>query len=144
MSKIKSILLVDDDEITNFINQDIIEGMQITDHIQVCEDGKIAMDYLEKAYAGVEGYVKPDLIFLDLNMPVMNGFEFLKAYQSTFPENDRCKLVIMLTTSLRDQDVDQAIDLKLVVTDYMEKPLSTEKVASIMKQYFDFYFETSA
>jgi CheY-like chemotaxis protein len=143
MKKLNNILLIDDDEITNFINTDIISGMCITEKITVCENGREAIEYLKKAYAQPpqEGCIPPDIIFLDLNMPVMNGFEFLKEYQQQFGETSCCKVIIMLTTSLRDEDIDYALKLKTTVTDYLEKPLSEEKVKNIIKQYFDFYFE---
>lgn len=143
MKKLHNILLVDDDEITNFINTDIISSMCITENVQVCENGREAIIYLEKAYADPpqEGCIPPDIIFLDLNMPVMNGFEFLREYQQRFGNTSYCKVIIMLTTSLRDEDIDYALKLKSTVTDYLEKPLTEEKVKNIIKQYFDFYFE---
>src|SRR5438874_6188 len=107
--KLKCILLIDDDEITNFINKDLLTGMDIASHIQICENGKEAIDYLEEAYAGSNpDFPAPDIIFLDLNMPVMDGFEFLKQYQELFSEEHHCKAIIMLTTSLRDEDIKRA------------------------------------
>lgn len=143
MKKLNNILLVDDDEITNFINTDIISSMCITENIKICENGREAINYLEKAYANPphEGFLPPDIIFLDLNMPVMNGFEFLKEYQNRFGNTSYCKVIIMLTTSLRGEDIDYALKLKSTVTDYLEKPLTEEKLKNIIKQYFDFYFE---
>jgi CheY-like chemotaxis protein len=135
MKKLQCILLVDDDEITNFINHTIIEEMQITEHIEVCENGKIALDYLEKSHLCQTNPSVPSLILLDLNMPVMDGLEFLQAYQSSFPSNERCKLILTLTTTLLDLDA-QAIDKQSVVTDYLEKPLTSEKMEEILKQHF--------
>ena len=145
MNKLKNILLVDDDEITNFINTDIINGMNITENLNVCENGKEAIDYLEKAYGPnpVDPFIPPDIIFLDLNMPVLDGFGFLKEYQAKFSSTSKCRVIIMLTTSLRGVDIEEALKLKSAVTDYLEKPLSEEKVKNIIKQYFDFYFESA-
>jgi CheY-like chemotaxis protein len=136
MKKLQCILLVDDDEITNFINRTIIEEMQITEHIEVCENGKIALDYLEKSLACKPGLNNPSLILLDLHMPVMDGLEFLQAYQSSFPSGERCKLILTLTTSLLDLDA-KVIDKQSVVTDYLEKPLTSEKMEEILKQHFN-------
>ncbi|MDQ3072455.1 MAG: response regulator [Bacteroidota bacterium] len=143
MKKLKNILLVDDDEITNFINKDIIEQMGITEHIQVCENGKEAIDYLSAIYSPdpPEGHYPPDIIFLDINMPIMNGFQFLKEYHEQFDSDKSCKLIFMLTTSLRNQDIDGALELRAIVSDYLEKPLDAEKVGTIIKQYFDFHYQ---
>ena len=141
--KLRSILLIDDDEITNFINKDLLTELDVAENITICENGKEALDYLEQAYSLSHhpDYIPPELIFLDLNMPVIDGFEFLKIYQERFSPEQRCKAVIMLTTSLRDEDIKRALDLKLVITDYIDKPLSEEKISNIIRQYFDFYFE---
>ena len=141
MPVIKCILLIEDDEITNFISSDILTEMDITENIEIREDGKEAMDYLEKAYSGEAGYCRPDIIFLDLNMPVMDGFTFLKKYKETFEGEDVCRLIIVLSTSNYHEDVGRAIGLKETVTDYMEKPLTKEKMTLITRQYFDVNYD---
>jgi CheY-like chemotaxis protein len=143
--KLKCVLLIDDDEITNFINKDLLSGMRVVEHIVICENGKEALDYLQKAYAEPSDpeFIAPDLIFLDLNMPVLDGFEFLKLYQERFDHRYSCKAIIMLTTSLRDEDIRRALDLKLLITDYIDKPLSEEKISNIIRQYFDVSFENT-
>ena len=137
-------MLIDDDEPTNFLSRMIIEDADCTNHIQVIDGGENALKYLlnskESGYNS-EQYPWPDLIFLDINMPAMNGWEFLEKYKELRREHRSNVIIIMLTTSLRGEDVQRALELKIVVTDYLEKPLSTEKVAGIMRQYFDFYFE---
>jgi CheY-like chemotaxis protein len=71
MKKLNCILLVEDDDTTNFYNQFLIENLSIADQVAVALNGQEALEYLEKAGHG--DAVTPDLILLDINMPVMNG-----------------------------------------------------------------------
>ncbi|GAB3819143.1 hypothetical protein GCM10028895_17170 [Pontibacter rugosus] len=77
------VLLVDDDDTTNFLNQRLLNEMNISKEIKVLKNGKEAIDYLVKAYGPVQidGFKRPDIIFLDIKMPVMDGFTFLDEYQ---------------------------------------------------------------
>ena len=78
MDKYKKILLVDDDETSNFLNELLIKGMDIVEEVSIASNGQEALNYLEN-----ESGSFPQLIFLDLNMPVMDGFEFLEAFEKT-------------------------------------------------------------
>ena len=82
MKKLSGILLIDDDETTNFLNQRLLDRMQVTEHIHTFVNGKQAFDYLYNVSnnnydPGNAGYFKPELIFLDINMPVINGKSIL-------------------------------------------------------------------
>ena len=76
---LKLILLVDDDEATNFLHKIMINDAGCAQGIHVAKNGKEAIEYLTNAIEGK--YPQPDLIFLDINMPVMNGWEFLDEFE---------------------------------------------------------------
>ncbi|MGB1241649.1 MAG: response regulator [Chitinophagales bacterium] len=129
MSKLNTILLVDDNEMTNFMHRIIIEKMGCTDKLVIVENGEEALAYLTNPQN-----TTPDLIFLDINMPVMNGWEFLEEYQY-LNEGKKAKIVLfMLSTSMSPSDKKRA-DENEVIRGYINKPLSENKVKTIIKQY---------
>src|SRR5882762_2086573 len=105
--KLDCILLIDDDEPTNYYNSLIIEETGYADHVHVVQSGKKALEYLaNSAHLPKHGdsCPGPDLIFLDVNMPAMNGWEFLDKYRKLEKHEVR-PVVVMLTTSLFPEDV---------------------------------------
>lgn len=136
--KLNSVLLVDDDEATNFINRRIIEKAGITDHIEVTYNGKEALDYLSCSgkyeKTGVQ-FPKPMLILMDINMPVMDGWEFLEAYSMLDSEKKSEKILVMLTTSFNPDDKLRAENI-LEISGFQSKPLDLTKVSQIMDTYF--------
>jgi CheY-like chemotaxis protein len=137
MELLKNILLVDDDEITNYINSDLIKSLNITEKVSIVYNGKEAIDYLLKAHENPppEGYVIPEIIFLDINMPVMNGFQFLESYYYLLGNQKLTTVVTMLTTSLIKEEVSKALSMVHVVKGYIEKPLTKDIVMEIYRKY---------
>jgi CheY-like chemotaxis protein len=137
MPKFKNILLVDDDEITNYINADLIRSLDITDNITFAVNGKEALEYLKKAHGQPApiNFIIPDLIFLDINMPVMNGFEFLENYYYLVTGKKTTSIVTMLTTSLIKEEVARALNMVNLVKGYIEKPLTRELVLEIYNSH---------
>ena len=101
--------------------------MNVAWDIQVAEDGLVACQYLD-------GQKCPDLIFLDIRMPRMDGFDFLE----TMERSGRCKNAkgVMLTSSVRREDQEKARSYSHVV-EYCEKPLTEEIVDKITGTWFD-------
>ena len=135
--KLDCILLIDDDEPTNILHQIIIEEAEIAETVEIAESAKDALKFLQKERNGFASHtVKyPDLIFLDINMPGMNGFDFLKEYRALTQHTQLDAVVVMLTTSLNPDDEDKARAVK-EVNDYLNKPLTEEMLIDIIDRFF--------
>lgn len=132
MQKLPCVLLVDDDQTTNYLNQLLLKRLQVTDKILVAHNGREALDALAEHCH--EEDTCPALILLDVNMPVMNGFEFLQAYAQLPAAQRRATVVVMLTTSLHPQDVERA--RRMEVADFLSKPLSNQHLTDILQKHF--------
>ena len=134
MAAISSILLVDDDDTTNFLNQTLFKRMGVTDAVLVAGNGQEALDLLHTHCLPIASPTCPALILLDMKMPIMNGFEFLQAYARRPPADNPAVVVVMLTTSLNPKDVDQMKDLP--IAGYLTKPLTTAKITQLLQEHF--------
>lgn len=132
MSKLSSILLVDDDETTNFVNQMLLEDMAVADQIFIANNGEEALSLIQSQCAKK---CCPTLVLLDINMPVMNGFEFLEAYQQLDLANKQSVVVVMLTTSLNPNDLKRLDDLPN--QGFLNKPLTADMVKRVLATHFD-------
>lgn len=134
--KLNCVLVIDDDEPTIFFTRMILEESGCTDHIKVMQSGQEALDYLAKSeQAGCDAsrYPSPDLIFLDINMPAMDGWEFLVEYRNL---NVADKIiVVMLTTSLFPEDKLKAEEMP-EISGFENKPLTAEKLHKVLEKYF--------
>jgi CheY-like chemotaxis protein len=123
------VLLIDDDEPTNFLNKMTLEQAGCTRQIRIAQSGQEALDYLQHAGA------RPDLIFLDINMPAMDGWEFLEKYRSLPSVRKADIILIMLTTSLNPDDEKRTRAIP-EVAGFENKPLSEEQLDNVLKKYF--------
>lgn len=123
--QLKRILLVDDSEATNAMNVYLFNRLNAAEQIDVAVNGAEAIDYLTAQDANGE-YPRPELIVLDLNMPVMNGLEFLEAYRELEEDIKGGVIIIMLTTSMLESDQKSARGFQSVVG-YQSKPLTLDK-----------------
>jgi CheY-like chemotaxis protein len=124
MNQFDSIFLVDDDPINNLINKRLLGKTGVTNVIKEFLDGEYALQVLST--------IDPNqqvLIFLDINMPVMNGWDFLDRYMEIFPH--RKDTILILSSSIDFQDKQKAIEYK-VVYGFLEKPLTLEKIESLL------------
>lgn len=131
MRKLKSILLIDDDEATNNLNKYLFSSMNLSVKFDICVNGQEGLDYLEKC----ELEELPELILLDINMPLMNGFEFLQVYSNFTHERKNRITLLMLTTSQNPRDLDNSKEYK-TLSGYVGKPLLKSKIAEIWEIYF--------
>jgi len=115
----KSFLLVDDDEVCNFIAAKIIDRLGPSREIQKANNGQTALSLLKENISANRGL--PDIILLDLNMPVMDGFDFIEAFtQAGFANNGT--RIIVLTSSHNSSDVERV--RQLGVRHYLTKPIT--------------------
>lgn len=131
--KLNTILLIDDDEATNFIHDMVIKQADVTQNIVAVQSGKEALSFLTQKLDGE--YQKPELIFLDINMPGMNGWEFLEEYNKLDDEQKGGIVTVMLTTSLNPDDEEKAKSIN-TVKNFLHKPLSTEMIHRVMRENF--------
>jgi CheY-like chemotaxis protein len=130
MNRINSILLIDDDQINNFINKRIIKKLNIAEEINIALNGEEALSYIQK-YCGSTGHC-PELIFLDINMPVMNGFEFLNEFKNLELENKRNVKIIVLTTSANPGDMQKLKEHS--IKGFVNKPLTEKKILELINE----------
>jgi CheY-like chemotaxis protein len=136
--KLNCILLVDDDEPTNFLNKLAVEELACTDHIKIIPGAREALDYLTCAGQPAplnKDCPSPEIIFLDINMPAMDGWEFLQRYEALPGTRKSSIIVIMLTTSFNPEDELKARNISSV-KEFRNKPLTTELLRDILKKYF--------
>jgi CheY-like chemotaxis protein len=135
MPLLPAILLVDDDATTNFINQHLLKRMQVSDEVLVALNGQEALGVLQDRYLDPEAAC-PSLVLLDINMPVMDGFTFLKAYNQLPQAQREAIVIVMLTTSLLDADMMRA--RQLPVAGFLSKPLTRAGVSEVLHRHFGY------
>ena len=113
----------------------LLERMGIAAHLLVATNGRQALDLLYEHCPEPGAPTCPVLILLDINMPVMNGFEFLEAYAQLPPVRRAASVVLMLTTSLNPRDAERLRNLPAAGS--IVKPLSRAKVARLLHEHFD-------
>ena len=129
--KYRTVMLIDDNEIDNLINQKMIEAASVTENIYTHTGAKSAIEFLKNMEKlDMADQVLPDLIFLDIDMPLMDGFQFLDEFEKlSNVAKKKCKIV-MLTSSINPQDFNRSKKYENVRL-YLNKPLSHESIAKL-------------
>jgi CheY-like chemotaxis protein len=134
MEKLASVLLVDDNSTSNFLHELLLTKLGLTEHIAVAENGAEALALLARAYAAPASTPYPALILLDVNMPVMGGAAFLAAYQQLPEAQQQASVVILLTTTVHEGELQKL--RQLPVAGLVNKPLNREKVDRLLQAHF--------
>jgi CheY-like chemotaxis protein len=130
-AKYATVMLIDDSEIDNFINQKMVEGCNFADRIYVHTSSKSAIEFLanfERAQFPED--LLPEVIFLDINMPIMDGFQFAEEFQKTCPKIYEKVRIVFLTSSLSPVDQKRAMQVKSVYS-FLNKPLSKDHLEKL-------------
>lgn len=130
--EINKVLLIDDDRATNFINTRLMKRLELICQVDVVYNGLEAIVHLENVLQERQAF--PELIFLDVNMPGMNGWEFIESYAPQLHHLVQKVDIILLTTSTNPDDKARASELDLV-SHFVMKPLTEEKLRAIVAQY---------
>lgn len=132
---LKKILIIDDDETTCFLNKTFLEDMQVTEKVECLYDARDAVEHIKNlCLSGAYKESGPDLILLDINMPIMNGFEFLEKIKQLQGIGKLCsQRVVMYTSSTHPKDIERANSHGVLA--YVQKPLTKPKLKSVIEAY---------
>ncbi|WMJ72722.1 response regulator [Cytophagaceae bacterium ABcell3] len=131
MQKLNCVLLVDDDQINNFINESMIRRMNLADKVKITLNGEEALLYLAKHGSQFDSDF-PELIILDQHMPEMEGAEFLELFNQINANNDKKAKIVVLTAS-DNPDIKEKLQ-SLGVRDFLIKPLTEEKLKKVIDE----------
>ncbi len=134
MNPIKNLFLVDDDELYVFLTKKIIATTKLVEQVNVFGNGKIAVDFIKENVANPD--LLPNIILLDINMPVLDGWGFLEDYTLLMPELSKKIALYIVTSSISPQDVEKAKGI-VAVTDFIMKPFTKEKFLFIAEKYIE-------
>jgi CheY-like chemotaxis protein len=125
--KYKYAMLLDDNELDNFINQKIIEASHFAGKIYVNTGSKSALEFLNNLSISSTETVNifPEIIFIDLNMPMMDGFQFIENLKTKMPGKLNSLKLVILTSSVNPEDKKKASEIALDIT-FLNKPLTQE------------------
>ncbi|MBC7447720.1 MAG: response regulator [Hymenobacteraceae bacterium] len=139
-SRLRKIVLIDDNETTNFLNERLIKRLGVAEEVQVFADASEGFRYLwgstgcATSTAGAGPGPEPELVFVDLRMPGLDGVEFLELYRNLTPEaRVRTKLAVLTTSML---PTDRARVAAYPDVEYLVKPLSREKLERLFAEHF--------
>jgi CheY-like chemotaxis protein len=120
-----NILLIDDDNINNYVSENVIKKMDVANHIEKKLNGQEGLEFIQKN--------NPDLILVDINMPVMDGLEFLDQFDKINKEQ-RMVVYLMHTAPLTPSQKEKIS--KIHLNGNIEKPLNKEKLAKVIDLHF--------
>lgn len=131
MTTLKTLTIVDDDDIFVFLTTKIIEQTNLVDLIKVFGNGLDAINFLKENKNNVGAL--PDIILLDLNMPIMNGWQFLEEYNKLNPTIGKKITIYICSSSISPDDITRAKTIS-EVSDYIIKPITKDKLIDLIKK----------
>tara|TARA_R110002049_G_scaffold3502_1_gene26228 strand:+ start:5065 stop:5469 length:405 start_codon:yes stop_codon:yes gene_type:complete len=132
MKQLNSILLIDDDMVTNFLNKNLINNLAIAQEVLTFKNGQEALSFFQNGDSEKKESI--DLIFLDLNMPIMDGYQFMDNYHQLEANKKTAKIVALIAENTEKPA--EEIARQLGVNDYFSKPITKEKLSLILQKHF--------
>ena len=130
MESIDTLCIVDDDSIFQFITQKVVEKTKLVKKIKVFSNGLEAIEFLKSVREDPEEL--PDVILLDLAMPVLNGWDFIEEYVALRPSLGKQILLYIVSSSIDPADIERAKSIS-EVTDFIIKPVTREKFVALVE-----------
>lgn len=130
--KVERVMLVDDNEIDNFVTRRVMEGVDFAEDVVVMTSGKGALDFIEENKNSIENL--PDIIFLDLNMPIVDGFLFLYEFDD-FSDAIKEKCNIVVLSSVIEQTTIDKILKNEYVFDFIPKPITEDALNKLAESF---------
>lgn len=137
MIKLSSVLLVDDDPLTNDLNERLLRQLGVADQYLAAADGLDALASLRRLAADAHPS-SPVLVLLDVKMPRMDGMAFVDAYQQLPESQQQAVVIVMHTASMSSVDLGRIESLP--IAGLVSKPLTKEKLDTILKLHFQRQF----
>ena len=131
MTTLKTLTIVDDDDIFVFLTTKIIEQTNLVDLIKVFGNGLDAINFLKENKNNVDAL--PDIILLDLSMPIMNGWQFLEEYNKLNPTIGKKITIYICSSSISPDEITRAKTIS-EVSDYIIKPITKDKLIDLIKK----------
>lgn len=131
--KIKLACIIDDDKIYVNLVRKIIEIKQLSENLLIFKNGLEALEYFKVILSNMSEEKLPDIIFLDLNMPIMDGWEFLGEFIKIKNNFDKKITLYVVSSSIDPRDLERAKSFNLV-TDYLIKPIELKKFEKIFEK----------
>jgi CheY-like chemotaxis protein len=128
-TKLKQLLLIDDDSIIPILFEAALSEIDTPVHYTYMDNGVKALSYLKSHIQNLDTF--PDIILVDLNMPMMDGFEFIEQYEQDFFQLFPQTHNIVVTSSVSEKDRSRALQYKSV-KGFISKPLKAEKLAGLL------------
>ncbi|WP_340066272.1 response regulator [Ascidiimonas aurantiaca] len=128
--------IIDDDKIYVSLVKRIIESKNLSRELLIFSNGKEALDYFEKVFNGPRNIRVPNIILLDLNMPVMDGWQFLEHFMKIEKRHQKVITLYIVSSSIDPNDVAKAHDLSSV-SGYIIKPVMPKELETLFKQEVD-------
>lgn len=132
MVVLKNVMLIDDDYATNYLHQLFLEESGRVENILIAKSADEALTSLKE---GLSDNQIPEIIFLDINLPAKNGWEFIDEYSEIVGDAANVSKVIMLSTSENPRDMEKSKEYNLI-KEYRIKPLSVDIINEIVDKYF--------
>ncbi|WP_072879007.1 response regulator [Flagellimonas taeanensis] len=131
MKTIDTLYLIDDDDTYQFIVEKTLNSLNLVNSIKIFSNGKAAIDFLEATIHDIDQI--PDVILLDLTMPIMDGWQFLEQYLRFRPRIGKKVVIYVISSSIDPRDMQRAKSIS-EVTDYIVKPLTKTKLISMLHE----------